>query len=35
MKTGDVWYAAEVADINGYCPASNDDMHAPEGERIQ
>ena len=34
MLTGERWYRARVADINGYCPGSDDDLHSPEGERM-
>ena len=30
MKTGDRWYNKRTADVNGYCPKSQDDLHSPE-----
>jgi hypothetical protein len=29
MFVGSLWLAAEHADVNGFCPDSNDDRHAP------
>ncbi len=31
MLVGSVWYKLRTADINGFCPASPDDLHSPEG----
>jgi hypothetical protein len=30
-----VWLAAEVADVNGFCPNSEDDRHTPHVEAAQ
>ena len=30
MLCGTVWYYARVADVNGFCPGSDDDLHHPE-----
>jgi hypothetical protein len=30
MLVSGVWLAAEVADVNGICPNSNDDKHRPQ-----
>jgi hypothetical protein len=30
MKVLELWYAAEFADINGFCRKSNDDLHTPQ-----
>jgi hypothetical protein len=30
MKAGELWYLKRVADINGWCRKSPDDMHHPE-----
>jgi hypothetical protein len=30
MKVLELWYAAEFADINGFCRKSNDDLHIPQ-----
>ena len=32
MHTGDLWYKARVADVNGFCPKSPDDLHHPAAE---
>lgn len=29
MRVGDRWYKARVADVNGFCPKSPDDLHHP------
>jgi hypothetical protein len=29
MFVSGAWLAAEVADVNGFCPNSNDDKHRP------
>ena len=29
LRTGDRWYKARVADVNGFCPKSPDDLHHP------
>jgi hypothetical protein len=30
MFVGVLWLYAEVADVNGYCPNSNNDKHSPK-----
>lgn len=34
MLAGNRWYKKRVADINGYCLNSPDDLHSPAGVRI-
>jgi hypothetical protein len=29
MRVGEVWLKAQVADVNGFCPNSPDDLHHP------
>jgi hypothetical protein len=31
MRVGSLWYKKRTADINGFCPASPDDLHRPTG----
>jgi hypothetical protein len=30
MLVGALWLRAEIADVNGYCPDSDDDRHHPQ-----
>jgi hypothetical protein len=32
MLVGELWYCARIADINGFCPKSPDDLHHPASE---
>jgi hypothetical protein len=32
MHVGSLWLKRRVADVNGYCPKSPDDLHQPVSE---
>jgi hypothetical protein len=32
MRAGERWYKGRVADVNGFCPWSPDDLHHPVSE---